>query len=207
MKILLIDPAGALVDFGLRCILEGHEVKQWIRKHNGEPSKIARGLIERVNFWQPHMKWADITVLSDNAYEMRELEKYNEDGYPIFGTNMMGAKLELDRDYGMDVMKRAGLNVMPSHEFHNYNEAIDFVKANPKRYVSKPSGDADKALSYVASSAADMVFMLERWKAKGKNKLDFILQEFVPGIEVAVGGWMGPNGFSQHITENLEHKK
>ena len=207
MKILLIDPAGALVDFGLRCILEGHEVKQWIRKHNGEPSKIARGLIERVNFWQPHMKWADITVLSDNAYEMRELEKYNEDGYPIFGTNMMGAKLELDRDYGMDVMKRAGLNVMPSHEFHNYNEAIDFVKANPKRYVSKPSGDADKALSYVASSAADMVFMLDRWKSNGKNKLDFILQEFVPGIEVAVGGWMGPNGFSQHITENLEHKK
>lgn len=53
MKILLIDPAGALVDFGLRCILEGHEVKQWIRKHNGEPSKIAKGLIERVNFWQP----------------------------------------------------------------------------------------------------------------------------------------------------------
>jgi len=207
MNILLLDPAGALVDFGLRCILEGHEVKQWIRPINGNHSKIARGLIERVSQWQPHMKWADIIVLSDNAYEMRDLEKFNEDGYPIFGTNMLGAKLELDRDYGMEVMKRGGLNVMPSQEFKTYNEAIDFVKANPKRYVSKPSGDADKALSYVSSSAADMIFMLERWKSKGKNKLDFILQEFVPGIEVAVGGWMGPNGFTQHICENWEHKK
>jgi len=207
MNILLLDPAGALVDFGLRCILEGHEVKQWIRPINGNHSKIARGLIERVSQWQPHMKWADIIVLSDNAYEMRDLEKFNEDGYPIFGTNMLGAKLELDRDYGMEVMKRGGLNVMPSQEFKTYNEAIDFVKANPKRYVSKPSGDADKSLSYVSSSAADMIFMLERWKSKGKNKLDFILQEFVPGIEVAVGGWMGPNGFTQHICENWEHKK
>ena len=68
MNILLLDPAGALVDFGLRCILEGHEVKQWIRPINGNHSKIARGLIERVSQWQPHMKWADIIVLSDNAY-------------------------------------------------------------------------------------------------------------------------------------------
>lgn len=207
MNILLLDPAGALVDFGLRCIVEGHDVKQWIRKHNGESSKIGKGLIDRASDWESEMKWADIVVLSDNAYEMRDLEKYHDDGYPIFGTNMNGARLELDRDYGMEIMKRGGLNVMPSHEFHSYNEAIEFVKANPKRYVSKPSGDADKALSYVSSSAADMIFMLERWQEKGKNKLDFILQEFVPGIEVAVGGWVGPNGFTKHICENWEHKK
>lgn len=207
MNVLLLDPAGALTDFGMRCIDEGHDVKMWVRPVHGEHSKIARGLIPRVPQWQPHMKWADIVVLSDNAYEMRELEKFNDDGYPIFGTNMLGAKLELDRDYGMEVMKRGGLNVMPSKEFKTYREAIEYVKANPKRYVSKPSGDADKALSYVSSSAADMVFMLEHWQKNGKNKLDFILQEFVPGIEVAVGGWMGPNGFSRHICENWEHKK
>lgn len=207
MNVLLIDPAGALVDFGLRCLMQGHEVKQWIRKVHGEPSKIARGLITRVPFWQPHMKWADIIVLSDNAYEMRELEKYNADGYPIFGTNMLGARLELDRDYGMSIMEKAGLKVMPTQKFSSYNDAINYVKASPKRYVSKPCADVDKALSYVSSSAADMIFMLEKWKKNGKPKFDFILQEFVGGIEVAVGGWMGPNGFSRHVCENWEHKK
>lgn len=206
-KILLLDPAGALVDFGVRCLAEGHEVRQWIRPHGQEQSKIGKGLIDRVINWQAYARQADLIVLSDNAYQMRELEKFHEEGYPIIGTNMLGAKLELDRDYGLDVMKKAGLKMMPSHEFKDYNSAIEFVKANPKRYVSKPSGDADKALSYVSKSPADMVFMLERWKSKGKNKLDFILQEFVGGIEVAVGGWIGPSGFSKNICENFEHKK
>jgi hypothetical protein len=32
-NILLLDPAGALVDFGIRCLAEGHSVKQWIKPH------------------------------------------------------------------------------------------------------------------------------------------------------------------------------
>jgi phosphoribosylamine--glycine ligase len=207
MNILLIDPAGALVDFGVRAIAEGHTVKQWIRPHaDGSQSKIGRGLIDQVQNWRIHARWADLIILSDNAFEMREINKLHEDGYPILGTNALGAKLELDRDYGLDVMKKAGLNMMPSYEFHDYNSAIEFVKSNPKRYVSKPSGDADKALSYVSKSPADMVFMLERWKKTGKKR-DFILQEFVSGIEVAVGGWISPAGFTDKICENFEHKK
>ena len=206
MRILLLDPAGALVDFGIRALSEGHEVKQWIKPHGQERSKIGKGLIDQVQNWQIHARQADLIVLSDNAFQMRELEKFHEEGYPIIGTNMLGAKMELDRDYGQDIMKKAGLAVIPSFEFKDYNSAIDFVKANPKRYVSKPSGDADKALSYVSKSAADMVFMLQRWKETGKRR-DFILQEFVPGIEFGVGAWIGPNGFGKNILEGFEHKK
>lgn len=104
-------------------------------------------------------------------------------------------------------MERAGLDVIPGQEFTNYNDAIAYVKANPKRYVSKPSGDADKALSYVSKNPADMLFMLERWKSMGKTKMPFIMQEFVPGIEVAVGAWMGKDGFSKLRCENFEFKK
>ena len=206
MLILLLDPAGALVDFGIRCLAEGHEVKQWVRPHGQELSKIGKGLIDQVQNWEIWAKKADLIVLSDNAFEMRKLEKYHEDGYPIIGTNLLGAKLELDRDYGQEIMKKGGLAVVPSQEFHSYNDAIEFVKANPKRYVSKPSGDADKALSYVSKSPADMVFMLQRWKENGKQR-DFILQEFVDGVEFGVGAWIGPNGFSKNIIESFEHKK
>ena len=117
MFILLIDPAGALVDFGIRCLAEGHEVKQWVRPHGQERSKIGKGLIDQVQNWQIHAKQADLIVLSDNAFQMRELEKFHEEGYPIIGTNMLGAKMELDRDYGQDIMKKAGLAVIPSFEF------------------------------------------------------------------------------------------
>ena len=208
MKILLIDPAGAFVDFALRCQDHGHEVKQWIRKVPGhDESKIGQGLVPRVYNWRLYMDWADIIVLSDNAYENRDLEKYFKQGYPILGANDLMSDLELNRKFGQDILEKAGLDIIPSMTFKDYNSAIDHVKNNPVRYVSKPSGDADKALSYVSKSAADMLFMLERWKSKGRVKMPFILQEFVPGIEVAVGSWIGPSGFSKHITENFEFKK
>jgi hypothetical protein len=59
-------------------------------------------LIDQVQNWQIHAKQADLIVLSDNAFQMRDL-KFHEEGYPIIGTNQLGAKLELDRDYGQGV--------------------------------------------------------------------------------------------------------
>lgn len=207
MNVLLLDPAGAFTDFAMKCMAAGHKVKQWQRTIRDHVSEIGNGFIPRVEDWEQHMNWADIIVLSDNAYEMHKLEKYHKQGYPIVGANNTGSDLELDRSFGMKVLEKAGLDVIPSQSFDNYNDAIAHVKANPRRYVSKPSGDVDKALSYVSKNPADMLFMLERWKSKGKNKQPFILQEFTPGIEIAVGGWFGKNGFNKLKCENFEFKK
>ena len=59
---LFRSPAGALVDFGLRCLAEGHEVKQWVRPHGDTQSKIGRGLIDRVINWQAYARQADLIV-------------------------------------------------------------------------------------------------------------------------------------------------
>jgi len=208
MKVLLLDPMGAFTDFALRLIDAGYEVKQWQKRAlDGSQSMIGKGIVPRVLNWEAFMDWADITILSDNAYQMQFLEKYHKKGYPIIGSCLDTSYLELRRGFGQDIMEKAGLNVIPGEEFTNYNDAIAYVKANPKRYVSKPSGDADKALSYVSKNPADMLFMLERWKSMGKSKIPFIMQEFVPGIEVAVGAWMGKDGFSKLRCENFEFKK
>jgi phosphoribosylamine---glycine ligase len=109
-------------------------------------------------------------------------------------------------------MKKAGINIMESKEFHDYDAAIAFVKKNPLFLVSKPSGDACKALSYVASDPADLVYMLTRWKGredlrKAARQEGFILQERKYGVEMAVGGWFGQHGFSKWFYENWEYKK
>jgi phosphoribosylamine--glycine ligase len=207
MNVLMIDPAGAFTDFAMKCMAAGHQVKQWQREVRGHVSEIGKGIVPRVADWEQHMKWADLIVLSDNAYEMHKLEKYHKEKYPIIGASNISSDLELDRGFGMDILEKAGLDVIPSQVFHDYNAAIDYVKSNPRRYVSKPSGDVDKALSYVSKNPADMLFMLERWKSKGKNKQPFILQEFTKGIEIAVGGWMGKHGFNKLKCENFEFKK
>jgi len=208
MNILLIDSQSCFLDFAIRCREAGHNIR-WFVGPNKDFSRSLTGLgfNMRVPSWEPHMRWADLIVLSDNAKYLHDLESYRNKGFPIFGPNKEVASWELNRKKGQEVLAKHGIEIIPAASFRNYDKAIAYVKSTMKRYVSKPNGDADKALSYVSKSPADLVFMLEKWKKNGKLKDEFFLQEFRPGIEVAVGGWMGLNGFSQWWCENFEHKK
>lgn len=208
MRILLIDVGANFLDFALRCKNAGHQVKWFIAPDkNGKRIPVGDGLVEKVNEWQRWMRWAELVVTSDNTRYMTMLEPFRKFGYPIFGCNVAGAEMELDRSVGQKVFKDCGVPIMDYKTFYDYDSAEQFVKKTMKRYVSKPSADVDKALSYVSKSPADMVAMLRRWKKKGKNKSPFILQEFRPGIELAVGGWIGPKGFSSEFNLNIENKK
>jgi phosphoribosylamine--glycine ligase len=126
----------------------------------------------------------------------------------IVGASVDTAQWEIDRVKGMAVFKKAGIAVPAYREFTDYDRAISYVKQQDTRFVSKPCGEVDdKALSYCAKSPEDMVYMLQRWKRLGKHKAAFILQEFIAGTEMAVGGWFGPGGFSKGWCENFEFKK
>ena len=211
MKILIIDPSGCgcALSFGLRSEAAGHEVKLFLR-HNKDGSRAEvgdGGLIKRVSNWEDHMNWADLIFVTDNIYYIHALERYRDKGYPIFGANLEGTSWEQERDYGEIILNKAGVETIPSQTFDNYDDAIAYVKENPYRYVSKPIGDGDKTLSYVAKSAADMLYMLSYWKKKNSFKGKFILQEFRPGVEFGVGGWFGSGGFSKYFCESWEHKK
>ena len=208
MKLLLVDASSSFLDFALRCMAEGHEVRVFMGPDKfGNRSKVGDGLITKVPDWAPSMKWADLIMVSDNAKYMHQLERYRKEGFPIYGPSVETSNWELERGTGQRIMQEAGIETIPYVQFTNYDEAIAYVRKTKGRYVSKPSGDADKALSYVSKSMDDMIFMLERWKKTNKIKAPFILQEYRAGIEFAVGGWFGKAGFSKYFLENFEHKK
>jgi phosphoribosylamine--glycine ligase len=208
MKILVIDQIGLALDFCMQCEESGHDVRLWVKPKKGKTrSAVGDGFVRKVPDWKPHMAWADLIVTTDNSSMMEDLAPFQKRGFPIFGSNVAGAELELNRQKGQDLFKKVGMKVMEGVEFKDYDKAIEYVKKNMERFVSKPNGDVDKALSYVSKSPADMVFMLERWKAKNPKNEGFILQKFQGGIEMAVGGWFGKNGWSRHFLENFEHKK
>lgn len=209
MNVLFIDMDGCCLDIALRAQAYHHNVRLFIGpdKHTGERVCFGDGLIKRINQWETSVNWADLIFVADNAKYLHGLEGLRSRGYPIFGPNKEMARWELDRAYGQHIFEQAGIDVIPSQSFTKYSEARAYVVKNKKRLVSKPNGDVCKALSYVSHSAKDMCFMLDKWHKEGKMKDEFILQDFIPGIEMAVGGFFGPNGFASCYMENFEHKK
>lgn len=213
----MVDAGSNALDWALRCQRFGHEVI-WYAKRNkdGTLMQAGRGLVNRLVDYDllrsRYMDWADLIFITDNARYTDVLDVYRKKGYPIFGPSPEATELELDRAIGQKAMKDAGLNTIPGVEFKDYDAAARYVTAHPTFLVSKPSGDADKALSYVSPDAASLIYMLERWKKNEKYRRDaskhgFILQEKKSGVEMAVGGWFGPAGWLDCWYENFEFKK
>jgi len=206
MFILSIDPSGLNLDWCLRCVAAGHTVKMYTK--GSRASHIGQGLIDKVDNWKKYMDVADIIFSADNLEFMQELDVYRKKGYPIFGPGKAAAKLELDRMYGQNVIKKFGGAIITSTEFSNYDAAIKFIRDNPNRYVCKPCGEEeDKTLSYVSKDEADLIGFLTKRKGKGKPATKFILQEFKPGVEIAVTGIFGPAGWHDFWAEGFEFKK
>ena len=208
MKLLIVDPEGLSLDLAWRAKQLGHQVKICIRD-TPKSKYIGKGMVDVIRDASSYYRWADLVFLSDNSRWMRDVDAYraqNADGWKIVGPSQETTAWELDRQVGQDILRKHRIPIIPSTTFNNYDAAIAFVKKNPRRWVSKPNGDADKALSYCSTGPADMVYMLEKWKRLGK-RYEFLLQEFIPGIEMGVGGWFGPNGWVGGWEENFEFKK
>ena len=196
MRLLIVDPPGNGLDFAMRSQRDGHDVRLAIRQTE-KTKHIGRGIVQVVEGWQPWVRWADLVFMTDNAKYTHALEYWRAQGVKIVGASVAIAAWEIDRAKGMAVFKKAGIEVPPYREFSDYDSAIAYVKKEGRRFVSKPCGEVeDKSLSYCAKSPADMLYMLGRWKKLGKHKQSFILQEFIEGTEMAVGGWFGPGGLT-----------
>lgn len=205
MRILTIDTNKAEVDFYLRCMEDGHKVKSFI-KQDAASKNIGSGILDIVPDWRQHIDWADIIYMADNAKYLPQLDALRNKGKLIIGATEASAKWELDRQTGQNIFEKCGIDTIPSESFDKWDDALEYVKKTGGRLVCKPCGDAAKELSYVSKSPEDMVFMLEKWKKQGQP-CDIIIQEFIAGIEMAVGGWIGPHGFNEGWLENFEFKK
>ena len=209
MKVLILDPQGDALDIAIRAKRDGHDVKLFIRDHDGRSTFIGKGFVDVIRNFDLYLKWADIIINADNTIYLAQLDAHKvKHGTPMISASIEAAAWELDRAAGQKIFKKHGIEVPAYREFSKYDEAIAYVKKENRRFVCKPSGDEkDKSLSYCSKTPADMIYMLQRWKKAQRHKGSFILQEFIPGIEMAVGGWFGPGGFNVGWCENWEFKK
>ena len=211
MRILWIDNDGGngSLAYLMRCIEDGHQVRWYFSKpRDTKAQPLGKGLVQIVPDWREWARWADVICLGDNTKHIKEVGYWRDRGTPVVGACLETAQWEMDRTLGQQIFNRCGIETADYKSFTDYDRAIAYVKKEMRRFVSKPLGDEeDKSLSYCSKDAADMVYMLERWKKAKRHKAGFILQEFVAGCEMAVGGFFGPGGFQEGWCENWEFKK
>jgi phosphoribosylamine---glycine ligase len=209
LKFLFVSIDALIGDLAWAVKKEGHEVRYYISEK--EQKDVCDGFVDKVDGWKEHADWADCIVFDDFGFGA-EADAFRKAGKAVVGGSDYTDKLEMDREFGQSEMKSVGINIIPRWNYTNFDEAIDFIKKNPDRYVIKPSGLAqnEKELLFVGQEddGRDIVEMLERYKKNwGKKIKAFQMQKYISGVEVAVGAFFNGEDFVYPINVNFEHKK
>ncbi len=208
-KFLFVTQEALSADLAWQITKEGHSVKFYC--HNQPEKDVGDGFIDKVDDWESHKDWADVIVFDDVGFGAKA-DQLRKDGKFVFGGSGYADKLELDRSFGQEELKDAGVLILPAHNFTSFDDAIAFVKANPEKYVIKPSGDIQdqKELLFVGQEedGNDVLQVLEHYKITWSKKIkEFLLQKVAEGVEVAVGAFFNGKDFVMPICVNFEHKR
>ena len=209
MKFLFVTFESLSADLAWQLKKEGHEVKMYC--HGQSEKDVGLGFFEKVDEWEPLKDWADVIVFDDIGFGSKAEQLRNE-GKFVVGGSPYTDKLELDREFGQSELNSVGVDVLPSWNFTSFDEAIEFVKSNPDRYVLKPSGKAqnEKELLFIGQEAdgKDILQVLEHYKVNWSKKIkEFQMQKFAEGVEIAVGAFFNGKDFVMPVCVNFEHKR
>src|SRR5262250_981304 len=209
-KFLFVSISGLISDIAWQVAKEGHEVRYCIEDE--KERDIADGFVPKVRDWQREVDWADVIVFDDTLGQGEKAQAVRAMGKKVVGGTPYTDRLEDDRSFGQEELKKAGVNIIPYKEFDSFDDAIEHVAQNPGRYVIKPSGEAQnvKRRLFVGEEddGQDVIRMLEAYKKAFSDEIKvFQLQRRVTGVEVAVGAFFNGKKFVTPININFEHKK
>jgi phosphoribosylamine--glycine ligase len=209
-KFLFVSYDGLIADIAWEVVKEGHPVKLWIQ--DPEEQGIADGFVPKARDWRAEVEWADVVVFDDVLGMGVLAQEVRQAGKLVVGGTPYTDRLEDDRAFGQEELKRAGVSIIPQQNFTAFRDAIAYVKANPTRYVIKPSGEAQnyKRLLFVGEEedGRDVVQVLEDYERAWADRIkEFQLQRRIMGVEVATGGFFNGREFVSPVCVNFEHKK
>jgi len=209
-RFLFVSYDALIVDIAWQLTKEGHSVRFYTRDESEK--EVGEGFFEKVDDWEKETSWADIIIFDDVLGMGKLAQGMRKQGKLVIGGTEYTDLLEDDRSFGQAELKKYGINIIPHQDFTNFDEAIEYVKQHPGRYVIKPSGEAQnlKGLLFVGEEddGKDVIQVLGDYKNAWEQKIPaFQLQKRVQGVEIAVGAFFNGKEFIYPINVNFEHKK
>ncbi|MEK6959278.1 MAG: phosphoribosylamine--glycine ligase [archaeon] len=209
-KFLFVSDESLSGDLAWQVKKEGHQVKCYIKRESDKD--VFDGFVDKTDNWEAEIDWADTIVFDDVGFG-KTADALRAKGKLVVGGSVYTDKLEEDREFGQNEMKRVGMSILPHWDFLDFDSAIKFIKDNPDRYVFKPSGNiasTQKGILFLGQEedGKDIIEILEQNKKLWAKKIRrFQLQKMAVGVEVAVGAFFNGEDFITPINVNFEHKK
>ena len=215
MRFLGVGETNDLGDMYLRLIDAGHEVR--VHMSDSASHDVMQGMIEFTTDWHASLDWVrdageDGLIVFETANLGENQDALRQSGFKVVGGSAIGDRLETDRAFGQEMLRKCGLNTACSREFNSFDDAIAFLTESPGRYVLKLSGSNWLSMrNYVGqvSDGRDMIALLtamnDMWGMR--KQPDFILMEFIEGIETGVGAFFNGERFLNPPNLDWEHKR
>lgn len=215
MRFLGIGENCDLGDVYYRLSQAGHEVRVYIDEP--EAHDVYGGLLQRVHNWRSELGWIrqagrDGIILFESAIHGELQDELRQAGYQVIGGSAYGDRLENEREFGQETLRQLGLKTVQSHRFTNFASAIDFILQKPARYVFKLNdASSERTRNYIGAmeNGTDMMAFLRMQQAQWRENWlpDFVLMEYLDGIEVGVGAFFNGSRFLRPILMDFEHKR
>jgi phosphoribosylamine--glycine ligase len=205
MKILVWSKSGNSAGLVLRMQEEGHHVKIYYDK----PIHSLENMVPMVKTMAEGVSEKPDLIVFDDVGAGPLADRLRRQGFNVFGSSELGDFMELKREYGLKVMKEAGIKLPVTKDFNTIEEAVEYMKLNPKRWVLKPSGNKNAALTYVSRDIIDMLefvaYVQEQNLIKKGDK--FVIQEVIDGVEVSTEVLFSKGKPVQPYNSTFETKK
>lgn len=193
----------------------GHEVR--VSVANPAYRDVYGGMLDFTDDWQAELGWLreageDGMALFESATQGDAQDALRSDGFQVIGGSAFGDRLEADRAFGQQVLQGFGLRLAALHSFTAYAPALDFLQRRGGRYVLKFNGaDSPRTRNYIGEldDASDMLALLATYAAHPatRESPDFVLMEFVQGVEMGIGGYFNGREFLAPACIDFEHKR
>jgi phosphoribosylamine--glycine ligase len=214
MKFLGIGEYCDLGAMYIRLIEAGHEVKVYVE--NADYHDVYAGMLTFTSDWQSELEWirqagSNGIIIFESATKGSIQDTLRRDGYQVIGGSAFGDLLESNRKYGQQILQEMGMPIAKTHQFSDYDVAIDFLHKTKKRYVYKSNGaDFERTRNYVGMTedGSDIAALLKHYKEQKTEPatVDFVLMDYINGIEIGVGAYFNGEEFLRPACLDWEHK-
>jgi len=230
MKIVFVSNSGESLPIAYRLRQEGTDASVYL--HNPAYRNNYEGLVPKLNLVQLKrtIRQADLVVFDIT----RPNEKTKQDvallkmfglkssspsvfgpvadklrkSVKVIGCGTICEEIELGRAKGVELAEKMGFAIPETHSFKTLFDGVKFLKAHKNdMWVFKPEKNQDLDLTYVEKLPGELITKLEaEYKERLGEKIDFILQKKLDGVELSSEVWIGPKG-PVHFNHTLENKR